>query len=88
MAKEQYDNSGILFKNDEKFAEGGNPNWPDYKGNATVDGVEYWLSSWIKTGAKGKFMTIALKPKTAKQIPPPPRQPAPQQDDMDDEIPF
>ena len=40
------DNSGVLFKNDKKEAH----NQPDYKGNITVAGVEYWLSAWIKEG--------------------------------------
>lgn len=53
-----YDNSGILFKNDKK-----NPKWPDYKGNAQVDGVEYWLSGWIKEGKKGRFLSLSFKAK-------------------------
>ena len=59
------DNSGVLFKNDKKEAH----NQPDYKGNITVNGVEYWLSAWIKEGKSGKFMGLAVNPKDAQQTP-------------------
>ena len=74
------DNSGVLFKNDKK--ESGNQ--PDYKGNITVAGTEYWLSAWIKEGKGGKFMGLAVNPKDAQQTP---RKVSPK--DMDDDsIPF
>ena len=69
-----YDNSGILFKNDRKTES----KHPDYNGSITVDGVEYWLSAWIKEGQKGKFMSLSVKPKEEKVQKPaaPARQPA------------
>ena len=63
MADKQYDNSGILFRNDDK--EPGNAKDRDYKGECTVNGVEYWMSGWIKEGKKGKFMTFSFKAKDA-----------------------
>ena len=41
---EKKDNSGVLFKNDKIE----NERSPNYKGNITVDGKDYWLSAWIK----------------------------------------
>ena len=38
----QKDNSGSIFRNDKKEKD----THPDGKGSATIDGVEYWVSSW------------------------------------------
>lgn len=68
-------NSGAIFKNDRKEKD----THPDYKGSLNVEGVEYWVSSWIKSGQKGKFMSIALTQKDAQKPPaasPKPMQPA------------
>lgn len=57
----QYDNNltGVLFKNDK----GDNEKRPDYKGSAEIEGVQYWVSAWIKEGAKGKFMSMKYERK-------------------------
>lgn len=62
MSKE-YDNTnrGALFKNDK---EGGNPNWPDYRGSINVAGSDFWLDAWLKKDKKGKtYMSLSIKPK-------------------------
>lgn len=69
-----YDNNmrGVLFKNDKKQSD----THPDYKGNAEIEGVEYWVSAWIKTSGKGaKFMSMSFQAKEQQA----PRQAAPSQ---------
>ena len=54
-------NRGSLFKNDRKD----DTKFPDYKGSLNVDGIDYWLSAWIKEGKTGKFMGLAVSPRDA-----------------------
>jgi uncharacterized protein (DUF736 family) len=95
---EERNNSGALFKNDKKDSD----KHPDYKGSATVGGVEYWLSAWINTAATSgkKYMSLRLEPKQAqatngnaqpeqpKRNPPRGTPPAQPSQDFDDDIPF
>jgi hypothetical protein len=77
---EKKDNSGVLFKNDKVD----NERSPQYKGNITVEGKDYWISAWIKEGKSGKFMGLAVSPKEEYQ----PKQ-APKKASFDDEsMPF
>jgi hypothetical protein len=62
MAFEQRENSGTLFKNDKKEEA----KHPDYKGEALVNGVQCWISAWIKEGKNGKFMSLAFSPKESR----------------------
>ncbi len=90
-------NSGALFKNDRKETA----NHPDYTGSITIEGVEYWLSSWIKpmkNDASQRYMSIAVRRKEEhRPQQPPARGNTPQRpaqrggsgfDDMDSDIPF
>ena len=65
----EYDNnlSGVLFKNDK----GDNEKRPDYKGSAEIEGVQYWVSAWIRDGAKGKFMSMKYERKEQQASPKP-----------------
>jgi single-stranded DNA-binding protein len=78
----QYDrtNSGLLARNDKQ----GNESRPDYRGSINVNGVEYWLSAWIKQGREGtklegqKYMSLSVQPKdAAAPAPAPTAAPAP-----------
>jgi hypothetical protein len=62
----EYDNTnkGALFQNDRKESD----RHPDYRGQINVDGVEYWLSAWIKTISKGprrgeEMVSLSVTPK-------------------------
>jgi hypothetical protein len=74
----KFDNSGILFRNKDKDGERDR----DYKGEAMVAGVGYWVSGWIKEGKKGKFLTFSFK---AKDVPKATQSLA---EEMADDIPF
>ena len=81
MATEQHDNSGILFRNQDKSGERDR----DYKGEATIAGVKYWVSGWIKEAKNGsKFLTFSFKAKDA----PAAKSKSVFGDAMSDEIPF
>jgi hypothetical protein len=58
----EYDNElqGALFRNDKKSKETDR----DFQGEVTVEGKEYWISSWINEGKEGrKYFKLKLKPK-------------------------
>ena len=85
----KYDNSnsGALFRNDDK-REGKKD--PDYRGQAEVDGVLYWLDAWLNTSQKTglKFLSIRFKPKEARKPAANSRPQPPAEKGFSDEIPF
>lgn len=63
MAYQQKDNSGSLFINDKKQTQ----TQPDFKGSIMVKGVEFWISGWNNTSAKGvKYMSLSVTDKEMK----------------------
>ena len=79
-----YENSGVLFKNDKK----GNERSPDYSGKINVDGKEMRLAAWIKEGKAGKFMSLKVSEFTQKQEVKPAAKASDVFADLDDTIPF
>jgi hypothetical protein len=77
-----YDNSGILSKNDRKTEDF----HAEYKGNATVAGVAYWLDAKVGEKDGRKFFLLKFKPKD--QPKPVATEPAWKIPDRDDDIPF
>ena len=86
MAYEMHDNEGSLFRNDKKDTD----KHPDYKGQAMIGGVEYWVSAWInetKTGTK--YMKFKYQAKDdARKEPIPRAEHDKNARALDDEIPF
>lgn len=57
MAYEKRDNSGTLSRNTKKVTV----QQPDHRGRATIDGVDYWISAWVKEGEYGRFFSLAFQ---------------------------
>ncbi|MCK5445675.1 MAG: hypothetical protein KAI73_08630 [Rhodospirillaceae bacterium] len=62
----EYDNTnkGQIWKNDKKDT----PNHPDFKGSIDVEGVEYWLSGWLRDkdgNPKAPAMRFSIQKKEA-----------------------
>jgi len=82
---EKRDNSGALFVNDRKEKD----THPDRTGQATIDGVDYWVSGWLKESAAGKkFLSLAFKRKETKAEPAKQAGGGKVQAEFDDDIPF
>lgn len=83
----EYDNNnrGVLFKNDKQ----GNDKRPDYRGSATIDGVDLNISAWIRRSQKtgDAFMALSFEPKKAA---PPKRAPVMDEKPFndDEDLPF
>lgn len=61
----QYDstNRGALFRNNDRQSD----SHPEYRGTINVNGVEFWLSAWIKESPKaGRYFSLSVKAKDAR----------------------
>ena len=87
MADFDNTNRGVLFNNKDKKTQDIHP---DYSGSINFNGVDCWLSGWIKESKDGKkFFSLSVKPKEqqARSVEQPTRK-APVQDLPDDDLPF
>ena len=87
MAEFDNTNRGVLFNNKDKKRKDTDP---DYSGSINFNGVDCWLSGWIKESKDGKkFFSLSVKPKEqqARSVEQPTRK-APVQDLPDDDLPF
>ena len=94
MAYEQRDNSGTLFRNDDKRSDKS----PDASGTALIDGKQYKIAGWIKEGKSGKrFTSLAFTPadeqptretENADRRSPPPARGRSLSDEIEDDLPF
>ena len=80
----EYDNnfSGILSRNDKRTTD----SHPEFKGQCTIDGVDHWISGWVKErkDGTGKFFSLKFKVKEGQKAPA-----KPVRDDFEDEkLPF
>jgi hypothetical protein len=76
MAFTPKDNTGSIWVNDKKEKD----THPDRTGSIMVNGVEFWISGWLRKTADGKpFLSLSVKPKTGASAAKP---------EMNDEIPF
>jgi hypothetical protein len=85
MAFEQKDNTGAIFVNDRKEKD----THPDRAGSATIDGVEYWVSGWLRKSKDGQpYLSLAFKRKNDTAKPKDAGGGARSQDFDDDRPPF
>ena len=78
MAYEQKDNLGALFINDKRETD----KHPNAKGSAMIGGVEYWVSAWTNTSAKGtKYQSLSFQAKED-------RPQVAQERPLEDDVPF
>jgi hypothetical protein len=50
------DNSGSLFRNDQKKHDKS----PDYSGTIMIAGTEKRISAWLREGKKGKYLSLQI----------------------------
>ena len=84
----QYDNTnrGSLSKNKDRQKD----THPHYKGSLNVNGVDLWISGWLKTSEKTgeKFMSLSVKPKDSMPVKQLSNPKSSGFDDFGDDVPF
>lgn len=65
MSYEPKDNSGSVFVNNRKEKE----THPDRTGSARIDGVDYYVSGWVKKDKNGNpWLSLSFKRKDENQL--------------------
>ena len=82
-------NKGALSRNERREKD----TQPEYTGTINVEGVEYWLSGWVKErkDGSGKFFSLSVKRKEPITLGPDPEPPARRgsmKDQLADDLPF
>ena len=60
MAEYDNTNRGALGPNDRKTP---GSRQPDYKGSINIEGVEYWVSGWVKDTQRGEIVSMSVEKK-------------------------
>lgn len=82
MAYKLKEGQGSLFKNERREKD----THPNLQGTILVAGVEYWIKGWTNEGAKGRWISLSVKPKEAAK--PAAKAQKPADDDDFEPIPF
>lgn len=57
-------NEGALFRNDRRQTD----KQPTHKGQANIDGKEYWIAAWVNESQQGqKYFALKYTPKDEAQ---------------------
>ena len=83
MTKYDNNNQGAIWKNEKRETD----KHPHFKGDATVNGIEYWVSAWERDpngNPKAPELKFRVTPKDAPKVPPKTKNDAP----FNDDIPF
>lgn len=57
--------TGSISKNKKKEKDA----HPDYRGSATIGGIDYWISAWVNDGSDGKYLGLKFQQKDGESRP-------------------
>lgn len=63
VQKPEDQNRGAISRNKRRTKD----SQPDYTGDATINGTEFWISGWLQDGKNGKFLSLAFRSKNVSQ---------------------
>jgi len=86
MSNYDNNNRGSIWKNEDRKSE----THPQFKGSAEVNGIEYWVSGWLRkadANPKAPAMSFSFTAKDQQSVPKPTPSPGIGDNDLED-IPF